>query len=203
MLKKNFESERSKLEAQIFKTQEDLTKLAAEARVRAEDQAAVRPEGEKAGAPVQLFPTRGHRRAVQGSGPPAASGRFRADGFHGSARDGQLPGSQVAAEKVRELEFAVDEARRKRLSYRRYVARLKVRAEPPDAEPLEARLLTQDLQYLKRLQETIKSKLAQLDFEIGQQAYRVTVQDKAAVPKVPANNWKSPTWRARLPSSPS
>ena len=31
-------------------------------------------------------------------------------------------------------------------------------------------------------------KLAQLDFEIGQETYRISVQDKAAPPKAPSNN---------------
>jgi uncharacterized protein involved in exopolysaccharide biosynthesis len=98
------------------------------------------------------------------------------------------PDSQASAERVRELESAMDDARQRRRSYQQYVARLEVRSEPRNAEQPEAMLLTQDLQYLKRLQEGLKSRLAQIDFEISQEAYRIEVQDKATPPKVPSNN---------------
>ena len=51
-----------------------------------------------------------------------------------------------------------------------------------------ASLLEQDLAYLRRLRETISQKLNQLEFEIGQVAYRITVQDKAVVPVTPLSN---------------
>ena len=49
-------------------------------------------------------------------------------------------------------------------------------------------LLSQDLQYLKRNHEVLKSKLAQIEFEIGQAAYRIEVQDRASPPKMASNN---------------
>ncbi len=55
-------------------------------------------------------------------------------------------------------------------------------------DQLHASILNQEMGYLKRLQESVKLKLAQLEFEIGQEAYRISVHDKAAVPKVPVNN---------------
>src|SRR5262249_22464907 len=53
---------------------------------------------------------------------------------------------------------------------------------------LEAELLSQDLSTLKHRQEVVKAKLAQIEFEMGQEAFRITVTDKADVPKAPSNN---------------
>jgi hypothetical protein len=44
------------------------------------------------------------------------------------------------------------------------------------------------MQDLKANHRVLKSKLAQIEFEIGQKAYRITVQDKAAVPMAPSND---------------
>ena len=100
----------------------------------------------------------------------------------------RLPGGTTSAEKLRELETAVEEAKRKRISYCA-VPRPGARSHPGQQHRRCPGVhAEQDLAYLKRLQESVKLKLAQLEFEIGQEAYRISVQDKAAVPKVPANN---------------
>ena len=70
--------------------------------------------------------------------------------------------------------------------------------EAKNSDQLQATILAQDLTYLKRLQESVKLKLAQLDFEIGQETYRITVQDKAAPCRRPRRTTSgSSTWRPR------
>ncbi len=82
-----------------------------------------------------------------------------------------------------------DAASLRRESYKRYISQLQVAdGRQQNTEQLKASLLTQDLMYLKRLQETINQKLAQVNFEIGQEMYKIFVRDKAEVPKSPATN---------------
>ena len=65
---------------------------------------------------------------------------------------------------------------------------MKVQGTAQNTEQFKAASLNADLAYLRRLRDTINQKLDQLDFEIGQVAYRITVQDKAVAPMVPSNN---------------
>jgi uncharacterized protein involved in exopolysaccharide biosynthesis len=102
-----------------------------------------------------------------------------------------LPKAQAAAEKLRDLEAAVEEARRKRDRYRNYLARLEVRSVSQNTDQVRASMLNQKLSYLMRLQESVGQRLGQLEFEIGQEAYRISVQDKASVPRVPAYNMRA------------
>jgi hypothetical protein len=102
-----------------------------------------------------------------------------------------LPKAQAAAEKLRDLEAAVEEARRKRDRYRNYIARLEVRPVSQNTDQVRASMLNQKLSYLMRLQESVGQRLGQLEFEIGQEAYRISVQDKASVPRVPAYNMRA------------
>ncbi len=100
----------------------------------------------------------------------------------------KLPGGTTSDEKLRELESAVEEAKRKKIGHSQYAAHLEVSSNHDLSDQLRASILNQELAYYKRLQESVKLKLAQLEFEIGQEAYRIAVQDKAYVPKVPVNN---------------
>jgi uncharacterized protein involved in exopolysaccharide biosynthesis len=100
----------------------------------------------------------------------------------------RLPKSQASAEKIRELESALEEVQRRRNSYARYIARIKVPSKSPDTQRLAMSLLTQDLHYFKHLHEVIKSRLAQIDFESDQAEFLITVQDKAGVPREPAKD---------------
>jgi capsular polysaccharide biosynthesis protein len=122
----------------------------------------------------------------------ASDSRFQADLdlIDAQARldTAKLPGATTSDEKLRELETAVEETNRKRIGLSQFLARLEVSNTNEHSEQLRASILNQELAYHKRLQESVKLKLAQLDFEIGQEAYRISVQDKAYVPKVPVNN---------------
>jgi capsular exopolysaccharide synthesis family protein len=90
--------------------------------------------------------------------------------------------------KVAELDTSVKQVMAKRDSLKAMIQNLKIEGTTQNAEQLKASLWNQDLMYLKRLQDTIKQKLAQLEFEIGQEQYKIVVRDKAEVPKVPSNN---------------
>ena len=114
---------------------------------------------------------------------------------HGELRERLLAEAQgpdqtpvALAVRVRELEASIDQVRKKREEMQTMAKNLKVERTTQNSEQLQATLLKEDLTYLKRLNETVKSKLAQIDFEIGQEAYRVTVQDRAQPPAAPSNN---------------
>jgi polysaccharide biosynthesis transport protein len=92
------------------------------------------------------------------------------------------------AERLKQAEAKIEQLRTQREAMRETIKGMKVEATSKNAEQLEAQLMSQDLQYLKRNHDVLKSKLAQLEFEIGQEAFRVEVQDKAAVPRAPSNN---------------
>jgi uncharacterized protein involved in exopolysaccharide biosynthesis len=188
VLKKNLEGERSKLESQIQVTSESLRKLREKERVPAGNRVVIGPDGKQDGSPVESSLPVVTEAQYEDLATRLLQADFELMDAAARLETAKRPGSQASAEKVRELESAMDEARRKRLSYQQYVARLKVRSEPHNVEQVDAMLLTQDLQYLKRLQEAIKSRLAQIDFEISQEAYRVTVQDRAVAPKAPSSD---------------
>lgn len=90
--------------------------------------------------------------------------------------------------KVQELESSVKdlESRREKLSA--LLRGLEIKNTDRNSDEFRATILAQDLAYWKRLQEQVKLKQAQLDFEIGQEAYQVTVVDKAEIPQSPSNN---------------
>jgi capsular exopolysaccharide synthesis family protein len=100
--------------------------------------------------------------------------------------DDQRP--EAWAEKVKVAEAFIETIKKKREDLKVMINGMKVVDTAKNADQLEASLLNQDLQYLKRNHDVLKSKLGQLEFEIGQEAYRITVQDKAAVPRMPSNN---------------
>jgi uncharacterized protein involved in exopolysaccharide biosynthesis len=104
----------------------------------------------------------------------------------------RLPKAQASAEKIRDLESSVQEARRRRELYQSYIAQVRVESTSQSTEQLRVSTLNQDLTYLRRLHEAVKQRLGQLEFEIGQEAYRIDVQDKASTPRVPSDNtrWK-------------
>jgi capsular exopolysaccharide synthesis family protein len=94
--------------------------------------------------------------------------------------------------KVADIEAEIEKLRKKRTDMRAMIDKLEVTNKTQNTEQLQAQKLTQDLAYFRRLHEAVKQRLGQLEFEIGQEAYRIDVQDKASVPRVPSNNkrWK-------------
>jgi hypothetical protein len=95
--------------------------------------------------------------------------------------------SATADEKLRDLEAAVDEVKRRRIGYLQYLENLKVsRVKPTD--PLTASLVNQELASLLKMQDLVNLKLEQLNFETKQDKYRISQHDRAGVPKIPSNN---------------
>ncbi len=99
----------------------------------------------------------------------------------------RLPKGQASAEKIRELESAVEEAKRKRDRYRDYLATLEVKSTTHNTEQIRAQMVNQELDYLRRLSESVEQRLKQVEFETTQEAYRISVQDKAEAPRVPVD----------------
>lgn len=95
---------------------------------------------------------------------------------------------EALAVRAHELEATIDQLTKKRDEMKEMVRELKVERTTQNSDNLQAQMLNLDLLNLKKLHETIKLKLAQIDFEIGQEAYRVSVQDRAPVPTAPSNN---------------
>jgi uncharacterized protein involved in exopolysaccharide biosynthesis len=186
--KKSLESERVKLEKQIQHTSEAIRMLVAKEGVAAGNRIVIGPDGKQDDGPVEASLSVVTEEQYKDLTNRLLQADFELMDAAARLETAKRPGSQASAEKLRELESAIDEAKRKRLKYKQYVVRLKVRSEARNAEQPEAMLLTQDLQYLKRLHEGLKSRLAQLDFEIGQDEYRIYVQDRATPPKTPSNN---------------
>jgi hypothetical protein len=96
----------------------------------------------------------------------------------------------VSEEKFQELEAVVENAKRKRLSYSQYLAKIYVADEAKNKDTLLAAFEDRELSKLQEMQQRINQKLKQLDFETNQDTYRVALVDKAAVPKLPSNNWR-------------
>ena len=187
-LKKSIESELHKLEAQIAYTQEKLRKLVAVGRLDAARQIIVPLAGKGEGGPVgpSLSVVTEDQYKVLANRMLEAD--FELMDARARLETARLPGSQTPAEKLREREAAAEEAARKRLNYSRYLAQLKVGSGPNGPEQFEASLLSQDLQHLRKLDEVLKTKRAQLEFEIDSERYRISVQDKASVPRVPSSD---------------
>ncbi len=188
-LRRDLKTERERLGQQIEEKYSELTKLAATGEVGFPRLVVAGPvnEGDTKG------PVESSVRSVPEEQFQEISNRLiRADFELLDARArldaARRPNAQTPAEKIRELESAFEEAGLKRTSYKRYVAQVKVEVRPQNAEQLRASLLNQDLAYLKKLHDTITQKLAQVEFEIGQDAYRIMVRNKATVPKAPSSN---------------
>src|SRR5579883_1143749 len=90
--------------------------------------------------------------------------------------------------RVAQLRGTVERLKRKRDTLSERIRKMNVETKNQNNDTLSARLAEQDLTGLKHLQWTITEKLKQLDFEIGQDNYRVTSVDRAREPKIPSNN---------------
>ncbi len=101
---------------------------------------------------------------------------------------GNAQSPEFLAAKIQEIELSVKELESKREKLSAMLRSLEVKNTNRNSDEFRATILTQDLTYLKRMQEQVKLRLAQLEFEIGQEAYRITVVDKAEVPQSPSNN---------------
>jgi polysaccharide biosynthesis transport protein len=111
----------------------------------------------------------------------------------GEAKPGDQPATAgsataTAEEKLRELESAVEEIKRKRIGYLQYLERVKVQTRAKNSDTLTASMVNQELASLLSMKDILNQKLEQLRFEEKQDVYRITPHDRAGVPKVPSNN---------------
>jgi capsular exopolysaccharide synthesis family protein len=90
--------------------------------------------------------------------------------------------------KIAELKSQVDRLKLKQKSLAERIQKLKVESKNQNNDTLSYKLAEQDLSRLQNMQAQIKEKLEQLDFEIGQDKFRVSLHDRAREPKTPSNN---------------
>jgi uncharacterized protein involved in exopolysaccharide biosynthesis len=100
-----------------------------------------------------------------------------------AARSAKAP---ALSEKLPEREAAVEEAKRKRAGYAQYIERLEVQTKISSTDTFNATMVSRELESLQRMEEIIAQKLEELSFESKQDVYRITMHDRAQVPKVPA-----------------
>jgi hypothetical protein len=100
-----------------------------------------------------------------------------------AARSAKAP---ALSEKLPEREAAVEEAKRKRAGYAQYIERLEVQTKISSTDTFNATMVNRELEGLLRMRELIEQKLEELQFESKHDVYRITMHDRAQVPKVPA-----------------
>jgi polysaccharide biosynthesis transport protein len=89
---------------------------------------------------------------------------------------------------VSQLKDLVDRLKLRKQSLAEHIDKWKVESKKQNNDNLSYRLADQDLGRLQHMQALIKEKLKQLDFEIGQDKFRVTLVDRAREPRIPSNN---------------
>src|SRR5207248_2878439 len=78
----------------------------------------------------------------------------------------------------------VDRLKLRKQSLAEHIDKWKVESKKQNNDSLSYRLADQDLGRLQHMQALIKEKLKQLDFEIGQDKFRVTLVDRAREPRI-------------------
>ncbi len=91
-------------------------------------------------------------------------------------------------EKIAEIQLNIDKLKRKKDSLAERCRELKVESKAKNSGTLTASMVNQELASLLRMQDLIVQKLEQLNFETKQDVYRITLHDRAGVPKVPSHN---------------
>jgi uncharacterized protein involved in exopolysaccharide biosynthesis len=187
-LRKDLDNERDKVEKQIQETVEQLGTLAAQGTAPVLMPQDARPDGKEQNEAVDSSLLAVTEPQFVEMTSRLLHADFELMDARAQLETAKIPKSQASAEKIRELESTAEEVKRKRNSYARYMAQIKVQSKTPNTQQLQAGLLNQDLQYFKHLHEVIKLRLAQIDFESGQAEFLVTVQEKAGVPREPAKD---------------
>jgi capsular exopolysaccharide synthesis family protein len=114
--------------------------------------------------------------------------KLKQDEIAARLADGENERPEVWAARIVQAKTDIERLKKKQALVKGMIQALHVENTAQNSDQFRANELHQDLAYLKRLQESIKIKLGSLEFEMGQEAYRITVQDKAAVPQVPSLN---------------
>ncbi len=90
--------------------------------------------------------------------------------------------------KLAQSDASIEQLKRQREQMRAVIDNLKVVDTQKNTQTLQASMLSQDLQHLRQQEQIVKSKLQQIEFELGQESYRITVEHHADVPLAPSNN---------------
>jgi hypothetical protein len=90
--------------------------------------------------------------------------------------------------KVRELEAAVEAARRKKLVFTQYIEKMQMLRRVYNIDTYEAAFLEAEIKSLMKKDEQIETNIAQLQFEASLDVYRVEKVDPAVAPKTAATN---------------
>jgi polysaccharide biosynthesis transport protein len=90
--------------------------------------------------------------------------------------------------RIRELEVAVEKARRKKEGFAQQFEKVEVIRERPGDATFEANYLTHQVEALQKWENQVKQNLEQLKFEASQDKYRVVLVDAAAASRTPTNN---------------
>jgi polysaccharide biosynthesis transport protein len=101
--------------------------------------------------------------------------------------------------RIRELEVAVEKARRKKEGFAQQIEKVGVIMERPGDATFEANYLTHQVEALQKWENQVKQNLEQLKFEASQDKYRVVLVDAATVPRTPTNNKERLRYMAAAP----
>jgi polysaccharide biosynthesis transport protein len=100
----------------------------------------------------------------------------------------QRDAGMLSEARIRELEVAVEAARRKKDALAQQFEKIQVEQKAVHDETFEGAFLSHQVQSLQGWEETVKRNLEQLKFEASQDKYRVVLVDSAAASKTPTNN---------------
>ena len=90
--------------------------------------------------------------------------------------------------RIRELEVAVEAARRKKDALAQQFEKIRVEQKVTHDDKFEAGFLSHQIETLQSWEERVKRNLEQLKFEASQDKYRVVLVDSAAASRSPTNN---------------
>lgn len=90
--------------------------------------------------------------------------------------------------RIRELEVAVEKARRKKEGFAQRFEKVEVIREITVDATYEANYLTHQLESLQIWEDQVKANLERLKFEASQDKYRVALVDSATASRTPTNN---------------
>jgi capsular polysaccharide biosynthesis protein len=94
----------------------------------------------------------------------------------------------LSTTRLRELEAAVEKAKRKKIAYREYTEKMRVTEEARDGDNFDAAYLDDQIRRLQSREEQVDRNLEQLKFQENRDKYRVNLVDSASIPRIPTNN---------------
>jgi hypothetical protein len=95
---------------------------------------------------------------------------------------------QLSESRIRELQVAVERARRKKEGFARQFAKIQVIHDDVDNHSFETAYVNYQLESLMHWEDQVRKNLEQLKYESRQQRYRVRVLDEASASSTPASN---------------